>query len=222
MKLLAEQIVSPVQLIIEGEGAEKKHYLKGLFLEFDAQNRNGRIYRSEFHDPAVKTWMETKMKEARGWGELDHPEGASINLKNVSHRIVEMWKDGTNWMGKSMLCNTPAGQIAKGLLESGGNLGSSSRGVGSVKEITEGLLEVQRDYRIVTPSDIVSDPSAHGAIMAGIMEGVEYFFDESHGTFLAEKSTELKKTVDAMSLKEIEDKKVALIENYLKTLRFNK
>ena len=162
------------------------------------------------------------MKEERGWGELDHPEGATINLKNVSHRIVEMFKDGTNWMGKSLICNTPMGQIAKGLLESGGRLGSSSRGVGSVREISEGLLEVQRDYRIITPSDIVSDPSAHGAVMAGIMENVEYFYDESHGTFLAEKSEALKQEVARLSLKEIEDKKVALIENYLKTLRFNK
>jgi hypothetical protein len=222
MKLLAEQIANPVQLVVEGEGADKKHYLKGLFLEFDAGNRNGRIYRSEFHDPAVKTWMNDKMKEERGWGELDHPEGATINLKNVSHRIVEMFKDGTNWMGKSLICNTPMGQIAKGLLESGGRLGSSSRGVGSVREISEGLLEVQRDYRIITPSDIVSDPSAHGAVMAGIMENVEYFYDESHGTFLAEKSEALKQEVARLSLKEIEDKKVALIENYLKTLRFNK
>jgi hypothetical protein len=221
MKLLAE-LIDPLTLITEGEGADKKHYLKGLFLEFDAKNRNGRIYRSEFHDPSVKTWMEQKMRENRGWGELDHPEGATINLKNVSHRIVEMYKDGTNWMGKSLICNTPMGQIALGLLESGGTLGSSSRGVGSVKDIAEGILEVQRDYRIITPSDIVSDPSAHGALMAGIMEGVEYFFDEANGTIVAEASHELRQEVKKKSLQEIEDQKVVMIENFLQKLRYNK
>jgi hypothetical protein len=162
------------------------------------------------------------MEDKRGWGELDHPEGATINLKNVSHRIVEMHKDGSNWFGKSILSNEGMGKIAMGLLATGGNLGSSSRGVGSVKEMTEGVLEVQRDYRIITPSDLVSDPSAHGAIMAGIMENVEYFYDEAHGGYIAEKSTALKNKVHKMSLKEIEDKKMALVENYLKTLRFNK
>jgi hypothetical protein len=214
MKLLAERI-NPLQLITEGEGDQKRHFLKGLFLEFDAQNRNGRIYRSEFHDPAVKTWMEEKMNENRGWGELDHPDGATISLKNVSHRIVDMWKDGSNWLGKSLLCDTPMGQVAKGLLESGGSLGSSSRGVGSVKEIGNGCLEVQRDYKLITPSDLVSDPSAHGAIMAGIMENVEYFWDDEFGP-IAEK---VKSKVNKMSLKEIEDRKVAIIAKFIKEIK---
>jgi hypothetical protein len=219
MKLITE-VHDPLELITEGEGAEKKHYLKGLFLEFDGPNRNGRIYRSEYHDDAVKTWIKEKMEDKRGWGELDHPEGATINLRNVSHRIIEMHKDGSNWFGKSILSNEGMGKIAMGLLATGGNLGSSSRGVGSVKEMTEGVLEVQRDYRIITPSDLVSDPSAHGAIMAGIMEGVEYYYDETHGTYIAEKATTLKNEVRRMSLKEIEDKKVALIEKFLSELRF--
>jgi Prohead core protein serine protease len=221
MKLLGE-LHDPLKLITEGEGADKKHYLKGLFLEFDAKNRNGRIYRSEFHDPSVKTWMESKMKENRGWGELDHPEGATINLKNVSHRIVEMYKDGTNWMGKSLICNTPMGQIALGLLESGGTLGSSSRGVGSVKDIDEGLLEVQRDYRIITPSDIVSDPSAHGALMAGIMENVEYFYDEKHGTLVAETARQLRQEVNKLSSAQITEKQVQMMENFIQKIRYNK
>lgn len=219
MKLLAE-LIDPLTLITEGEGADKKHYLKGLFLEFDNKNRNGRIYRSEYHDPSVKTWMEQKMRENRGWGELDHPEGATINLKNVSHRIVEMYKDGTNWMGKSLICNTPMGQIAKGLLESGGTLGSSSRGVGSVKDIAEGLLEVQRDYRIITPSDIVSDPSAHGALMAGIMENVEYFYDESHGTLVAEASHELRQEIKKMSTPEMLEKQEAIFAKFINELTY--
>lgn len=223
MKLLAEiKKDEALDLMVEGEGESKKHYLKGLFLEFDAKNRNGRIYRSEFHDPAVRSYMNEKMKEGRGWGELDHPDGATINLKNVSHRIVEMWKDGTNWMGKSIICNTPMGQVVKGLLESGGTAGSSSRGVGSVSSIEEGVLEVQRDYKIITPSDIVSDPSAHGALMQGIMENVEYFFDDKTGTFLPEQAETLRRDLKKKSLNEIQDQKAMLFENFIKALRYNK
>jgi hypothetical protein len=219
LKLLAEQIANPVQLIVEGKGADKQHYLKGLFLEFDAKNRNGRVYRSEFHDPAVKTWMNEKMNEKRGWGELDHPTGATISLQNVSHRVVEMHKDGSNWLGKSLICNTPMGAIAKGLLESGGSLGSSSRGVGSVKEVNEGMLEVQRDYRIVTPSDLVSDPSASKAIMAGICENVEYFWDESSGAIVAEEATKLRRHVRKLSLSQIEEQQAQLVAQFIRKLR---
>jgi Prohead core protein serine protease len=214
MKLLAERI-NPLQLITEGKGAEKKHYLRGLFVEFDSPNRNGRIYRSEFHDAAVKTWIHEKMNENRGYGELDHPIGATISLQNVSHRVVEMWKENSNWFGKSIICDTPMGQIAKGLLSSGGAIGSSSRGVGSVKELGNGVLEVQRDYKLVCPSDLVSDPSAHNALMTGLMEGVEYFWDDEFGP-VAEK---IKKEVNKMSLNEIEDRKVAMITKFIREIR---
>jgi hypothetical protein len=214
LKLLAE-IHDPLQLIVEGKGADKQHYLQGLFLEFDTKNRNGRVYRSEYHDPAVKTWIKEKMEDKRGWGELDHPEGATINLKNVSHRVVSMHKEGSNWFGKSILSNEGMGKIAMGLLATGGNLGSSSRGVGSVKEMNEGVLEVQRDYRIITPSDLVSDPSAHNAVMTGIMEGCEYYWDDELGPI----AEQVKKTVNRMSLQEIEDRKVAIVAKFLRELR---
>lgn len=217
MKLLAE-LQDPLNLVVEGEGEAKKHYLKGLFLEFDSKNKNGRIYRSEYHDQAVKDWMENKMCQNRGYGELDHPDGATINLKNVSHRICEMWKDNTNWMGKSIIADTPMGNIAKALLATGGVIGSSSRGVGSVKEVNEGILEVQRDYKIITPSDLVSDPSAHNALMTGIMEGVEYLWDDKLGPI----ATEVKKEVNKLSLREIEEQKVTIIENFIKSLKYIK
>jgi len=216
MKLLAERI-NPLQLTTEGKGAEKKHYLQGLFLEFNSVNRNGRIYRSEYHDAAVETWIHEKMNENRGYGELDHPMGATISLQNVSHRVVEMWKENSNWFGKSIICNTPMGQIVKGLLESEGPIGSSSRGVGSVKELGNGVLEVQRDFKLVCPSDLVSDPSAHNALMTGLMEGVDYLWDDKLGP-IAEK---VKKEVRKMSLSEIEDRKVAIITKFIKELDYD-
>lgn len=213
MKLLTE-IYDPFQLIVEGEGAEKKYYLQGLMLEFDAQNKNGRRYRSDWHDPSVQKYITEKVDGKRAWGELDHPDGATINLKNVSHRIVEMHKEGNNWFGKSIISNEGMGCIVKGLLATGGTLGSSSRGVGSLKEVNEGLMEVQQDYKIITPSDIVSDPSAHGALMQGIMENVEYLYDEKIGFY----TEEVKKKINKLSINEIADKKVAIFESFLKEI----
>ena len=216
MKLLTELHSESLQLI--EEGIDKKHYLRGLMLEFDGTNRNGRIYRSEYHDAAVMKYIKEKVDDGRGWGELDHPEGATINLKNVSHRVVEMHKEGQNWYGKSIITDTPLGQTVKGLLESGGKLGSSSRGVGSLKQVDEGM-EVQKDLRFITVSDIVSDPSAHGALMNGIMENVEFFFDETNGTFVAEKANELKNEIKKMTLKEIEDRKVRMFAEWIESMK---
>jgi len=214
MKLLTE-IYEPLGLITEGEGVERKHYLQGLRLEFDNPNKNGRIYRSNIHDLAVHEYITEKMNPGRGWGELDHPDGATINLKNVCQRMIEMHKEGNNWHGKSIIADEhPVGKMVLGLLKTGGTLGSSSRGVGTVKALDEAVLEVQDDFKLITPSDIVSDPSAHGALMAGIMEGVEYFWDDVLGPI----SEDAKKKINKMSLKEIEEKKILVFENFLKQI----
>jgi hypothetical protein len=213
MKYLAE-LQETVKYLTEGEGSDKKHYISGLFLEFDKPNKNNRIYSSKFHDPTVNNYIKERINEKRAWGELDHPDGATINLKQASHRIVELHKDNNNWIGKAIITNTPNGNIVKGLLESGGNLGVSSRGLGSLKQC-EGYLEVQPDYKIITAADVVSDPSAHGAFVAGIMENVEYLWDEKLGWI----SEEVKKKVKKMSIKEIEEKKTKIFEKYLITLK---
>ena len=212
MKLISELLNNPLDVISEGEGTEKKHYLTGLMLEFDSKNRNGRVYRSDWHDPCVHKYIEEKMNTGRGWSECDHPDGATINLKNVCARVVEMHKEGSNWFGKSIITETPMGQTIKGLLGSGGTLGTSSRGVGSLKEIAESLMEVQSDYKIITPSDIVSDPSAHGALMRGIMENQEFFWDDTLGFY----TEAVKKDIKKLSINEIEEKKVAIFENFMK------
>lgn len=218
MKYLAE-LNENVEYLVEGEGPAKQHYIKGLFLEFDSANRNKRIYRSEILDPNVKSYIREKIEDKRGWGELDHPDGPTINLKNASHRITEMWKDGSNWFGKAIITNTNMGNIVKGLLESGGNLGVSSRGMGSLKAIEESLLEVQPDYKLLTAADIVSDPSAHGALVKGIMENVEWFYDETTDSFLAENSDALKKKIGKLSLSQISETKTLMFENFIHGLK---
>ena len=217
MKYLAE-LQEQVKYLVEGDGSEKKHYISGLFLEFDSPNRNNRKYSSIHHDPTVAKYIKERINEKRAWGELDHPDGPTINLKNASHRIVELFKEGHNWMGKAIITNTPNGNIVKGLLESGGNLGVSSRGLGSLKQTDEGYLEVQPDYKIITAADVVSDPSAHGAFVAGIMENVEYFYDETSGQWLAEAATNLKNTIKKLSLSEIEEKKTIMFQNFLASI----
>jgi hypothetical protein len=214
MKFLAE-LQEKVEFITEGEGSNKQHYISGLFLEFDSPNRNKRIYRSEMHDPAVNSYIKVNVNDGRGWGELDHPEGPVINLKNASHRIVEMHKIGSNWHGKAIVLNTPLGNTVKGLLESGGNLGVSSRGMGTLKQIEEGILEVQKDYKILTAADIVSDPSAHGALVKGIMERQEFFYDDNLGWI----TEDYKKKINKMSIKEIEEKKIRIFESFLNSIK---
>lgn len=214
MKLLAE-LNETVSFITEGEGNGTKHYIVGKLLEFDHPNRNRRIYRSEWHDPVVETYLSEKVKDGRGYGELDHPDTGTINLKNASHRIVEMHKEGSDWHGKAILMDTPMGNVAKGILASGGNLGVSSRGMGSVKGIDEGVLEVQPDFKLLTAADIVSDPSAHGAIVKGIMENVEWFWNDQLG-WVAE---DAKKAINKMTIKEIEDKKIAIFERFIERLK---
>jgi hypothetical protein len=221
MKLLSE-LQEKVEFLTEGEGNSKKHYISGLFLEFDTPNKNNRKYSSEYHDPTVKKYISEKVNNNNAFGECDHPETRpTISLTHVSHRITEMHKDGSNWYGKAIITNTPNGNILKGLLESGGNLGVSSRGLGSLKQC-EGFMEVQPDYKLITAADVVSDPSAHGAFVQGIMENVEYFFDESSGSWLAEKTEEIKKKMKKMSLKEISEKKTIMFEHFLRSLIKNK
>lgn len=217
MKFLAE-IQENAKYITEGTGADKKHYFHGLFLEFDAFNKNRRRYISEIHDPVVKKYIEEKVNSNRAFGELDHPDGPTINLKNVSHIVKEMHKEGKDWHGKAELTNTPSGNIVKGLFESDANLGVSSRGLGSLKENGQGY-DVGSDYKLITANDVVSDPSAHGAFIKGIMENVEWFYDESTGTWLAENSDALKKQVHKMTIKEIEEKKTIMFENFLSRLK---
>ena len=218
MKLITE-LVEEVEYISEAsEDGEKKHYIHGIFLQGNKKNRNGRIYPIKILDKEVKRYMKEIVKSKRAYGELGHPAGPQINLDRVSHIIIDLKKDGDNYIGKALLTDTPMGNIAKGLLKSGANLGVSSRGLGSLKPNRDGVMEVQNDYKIATAADIVADPSAPDAFVNGIMENVDWIYDPVHGTWHEEMLHETKKRIHRISRRELEEQKLAIFEDYIASL----
>jgi len=172
MKLITEQI-EPVEMLVEETDGKKNTYIKGIFLQTEITNRNGRMYRYETMAREVNKYNEEFIRRGRALGELGHPEGPTINLDRVSHKIVELQPEGKNFIGKAKLLETPMGKIAKNLLEEGVQLGVSSRGLGSLKK--EGSTNVVADdFILSTAADIVADPSAPDAYVEGIYEGKEW------------------------------------------------
>jgi hypothetical protein len=217
MKLFSE-LLENVEYITEAkENGKKEHFIEGVFLQADIQNRNGRIYPINVMEKEVNRYVAEVIKANRAYGELGHPSGPSINLDRVSHIITELRKEGKNFIGKAKLTETPMGNIAKGLLESGANLGVSSRGMGSLKE-SNGVMVVQSDYKIATAADIVADPSAPNAFVKGIMENVEWIYDPVKGTWMEEKLHETKKHMHNMSLRQLEEKRLAIFEDFITSL----
>jgi len=222
MKLITE-LVESVEYITEAkESGEKEHYIHGIFLQANKKNRNGRIYEMHVLEPEVNRYVNETIKNNRAYGELGHPEGPAINLDRVSHIITELKRDGSNFIGKAKLTNTPMGNIARGLLESGANLGVSSRALGSLQpDHKTGAMMVQPDLRLATAADIVADPSAPDAFVKGIMENVDWLYDPVKDTWREEKLDIMKKEIRHMSMNEIEEKKLAIFENYLSSLALN-
>ena len=221
MKLITE-INEQVEYLSEAkESGEKEHYIHGIFLQGDMKNRNGRIYSINVLDKEVERYMKDMVKHSRAFGELGHPAGPSINLDRVSHIIVDLKKDGRNYIGKAKLTDTPMGNIAKGILKSGGKIGVSSRGMGSLKPGKDGIMEVQGDYRLATAADIVADPSAPHAFVEGIMEGVEWIYDPIKDTWLEEKVESIKKAVRQMSRSQLEEQRLDIFEDYIASLTVN-
>lgn len=218
MKLITELFEDVEYLSESKESGEKQHYIHGIFLQGNIKNRNGRIYPIGILDKEVNRYIKEVVEAKRAYGELGHPAGPQINLDRVSHIITELKKDGDNYVGKAKLTNTPMGNIAKGLLESGAKLGVSSRGLGSLKPMKEGVMEVQPDYKIATAADIVADPSAPSAFVEGIMEGVDWVYDPIKGTWHEEQLQVIKKEVHTMSKAQLEEQKLAIFENYLTSL----
>ena len=170
MKLITEH-TNEVEYIVEGKN--KEQYIKGIFMQSDIKNQNGRVYPFSVLKKQVRTFNEKFVKQDRALGELGHPMGPTVNLDRVSHMITELYEDGKNFVGKAKIIDTPNGKIVKNLLESGVRLGVSSRGLGSVKTNKNGVNEVQDDF-VLSTVDIVSDPSAPDAFVNGIMEGKEF------------------------------------------------
>jgi len=217
MKLITE-LTEEVEYITEArEDGSKDHYIKGIFMQADQPNRNGRIYPLKIMDKAVEKYIQTHVDQKRAYGELGHPAGPQINLDRVSHIIVALTRDGSNFIGKARLTDTPMGSIAKGLLKSGANLGVSSRGLGSLVE-KNGIMEVQDDFRLATAADIVADPSAPNAFVKGVMEGAEWVYDAVNESWYQEKMHNTRKAMRRMRMDEIEENKFGIYESFIKSL----
>ena len=216
MKLIKELIEEEnLHFITEDNDGEKRYYIEGVFMQADVKNKNGRMYGSNMLAEKVEEYSKNFIEKNRAYGELGHPSNPSINLERVSHRIISLRRDGSNFVGKAQVSSTPYGNIVKGLLEDGGKLGVSSRGLGSLMK-ENGILKVQSDFLIVTPADIVADPSAPDAFVEGIMEGREWVWDNG---IIREKTVEdYKEIVEKTSSKELKMMKLKLFEDFLSKL----
>ena len=220
MKLITE-VVEDIQYISEAkESGKKSYFIEGPFMQGNIKNRNGRVYPTEVLDKEVARYNKEYVSKNRAYGELGHPQGPTINLERVSHMITKLERDGDNYIGRAkIMTETPYGAIVKSLMDEGAQLGVSSRGMGSLKQNTKGVAEVQNDFYLATAADIVADPSAPNAFVEGIMEGAEWIFNEQNGTWKQiqvadQMRTEMKK----MSAAEVEAKKFAMFEQFLNNL----
>jgi hypothetical protein len=223
MKLFTEQI-EDVKFIVEEKGGKKNLYIEGIYMQAEKVNGNGRKYRVETLQREVERYSNKYIKENRALGELGHPNGPSINLDRVSHKIVELKQNGNDFYGKALVLDTPMGNIARNLIESGVQLGVSTRGMGSLKEVN-GIMEVQDDFYLATAADIVAEPSAPDAFVQGIMEGVEWVYNPAAGIWspiqadrFAMQAESMKRTIQATPSARLEEVKVALMDRFFKSL----
>ncbi len=215
MKLITEE-VSQVNFFTEGKGVDKKMFIEGIFLQGDICNRNGRMYPMQTLAREVNRYNENFICKGRALGELGHPDGPTVNLDRVSHKIVSLEQSGQNFRGKAQLLETPMGKIARSLINEGVCLGVSSRGVGSLRMTSEGHKIVGEDFMLATAADLVADPSAPDAFVSGIMEGVEWIYDASRNSWLMEQSK--RKINNLVSQKVLDEHKVQLFQDFLANL----
>ena len=216
MKLIREE-VEKVEVITETVGGKKQLYIQGVFLQSECVNRNGRMYPFQIMEREVNRYNENYVQKGRALGELGHPDGPTVNLDRVSHKITELKQSGNNFIGKAQILSTPMGKIAESLLKDGVTLGVSSRGIGSLRENTKGFKEVGEDFMLATAADIVADPSAPDAFVQGIMEGKEWIWD---GGILREKLAEnTKRKINTLVDQRIlEEHKIKLFNEFLNSL----
>ena len=216
MKLIREEI-EKVEVLVEGTGKSQKLFIKGPFLQAECVNRNGRMYPLAIMEREVNRYNEQYVQKGRALGELGHPDGPTVNLDRVSHKIVELQREGNNFIGKAQILSTPMGKIAESLLKDGVTLGVSSRGIGSLRENNKGYKEVGEDFMLATAADIVADPSAPDAFVQGIMEGKEWIWD---GGILREKLAEqTKRRINTLvDQQRLEEHKLNLFNDFLNSL----
>ena len=218
MKLITETI-EDVQVITEGKGDSKKLYIEGVFLQSELKNRNGRMYPFSVLQKEVNRYNEEYIKTSRALGELGHPDGPTVNLDRVSHRIVSLEEDGTNFRGKAQILDTPMGKIASSLLGEGVKLGVSSRGMGSIDK-REDVNVVMDDFMLATAADIVADPSAPDAFVNGIMEGKEWAWD--NGILKETKVAKYQSYMNNATRRNLEERTLRVFEDFLSGLYLTK
>ena len=215
VKLFSEA-VEEVQYITEAkEGGGKNYKIKGIFLQADIKNRNGRVYPMEVLQKEVSRYNKKFIKENRAYGELGHPDGPTVNLERVSHMVTELYPDGKNFIGEAKIMGTPMGEIVKNIIDEGGKLGVSSRGMGSLNQ-KNGANYVRDDFYLATAADIVADPSAPNAFVEGIMEGKEWVWN--NGALLESEMMEMKKKFDVKERQRNATKEALAFAKFLKRL----
>ena len=216
MKLITEE-VQKVKFVTEGKGSNKKLYIEGVFLQGNIKNRNGRMYPVQTLAREVNRYNEAFVCKGRALVERGHPDGPTVHLDRVSHKITSLVQEGDNFRGKAQLLNTPMGKIASSLLDEGVMLGVSSRGVGSLREDRNGCKVVGEDFMLATAADIVADPSAPDAFVSGIMEGKEWIWDG--GILREQQAAQTQKRINTLvDQKRLEEKKLELFGDFLTNL----
>lgn len=215
MKLICE-VNEGMKFLVEEKEGKKSFFIEGIFMQADRANKNGRIYKGDVLEREVNRYNKEYIQENRAFGELGHPQGPNINLERVSHMTVKLFKEGSNFIGKAKIMDTPYGNIVKNLMSEGATLGVSSRGMGSLKLNSEGINEVQDDFHLATAADVVADPSAPDAFVRGIMEGVEWVWD--NGLLKAQKLEEMKKTIQKTSSRNLEEQKIKVFKQFIDSL----
>ena len=224
MKLITEVFNEDCNVLTEAnEEGKKQYFIEGIFMQGDLKNRNGRVYPSAVLEKEMNRYNKDFIQTKRALGELGHPDGPQINGDRVSHLITEMKRDGSNFVGKAKILGTPMGNIVKTFIDEGVKVGVSTRGLGSVKQTREGIMEVQDDFHLATV-DVVTDPSGPNCFVNGIMENTEYYYDIASGTwraqeFIEEAVKEVKKQY-TKTLRKIDESDAArLFENFIKSLQ---
>lgn len=217
MLLICER-VEDVRFVAEAaENGAKSMFIEGVFLQSAIKNKNGRLYPEGTMDREVARYIQERVGKDIAYGELGHPQGPTINLDRVSHRIVSLKKEGTDYVGRAKINSNPMGNIVRGLIEDGGVVGVSSRGMGSLKE-NRGVMEVQDDFRLATAADVVADPSAPDAFVRGVMEGVQWWYDVASGSWHREVLDETRRSMKKMTRRELEEQKVAAFAKFVSSL----
>jgi len=214
MKLITETTQSEIQVLTEDKNGQKNYFIKGVFMESDTKNRNGRMYPGEIMEKEIGRYNTEYVKQNRAMGELGHPEGPTVNLERVSHIIKNLSVDGKQIIGEAKIMDTPYGKIVKNLIDEGAKLGVSSRGMGSLKE-QDGVNVVQEDFMLAAV-DVVADPSAPNAFVNGIMEGKEWIWD--NGVLKPVVIENYKKVIKNTPSRKLEEQAIRLFKDFISKL----